>query len=294
MKRSHVWAVWGVFGLVGLTGCFSSVRQVARVQTVGTYRTSTVQELEAGISQRDAAVHTLNASVLITAATGGSKEGQVKTYTSFRGYIFVQKPRDLRVILQLPFVGSRALDMVSDGKTFTLMIPPRHRAIQGTSEVTKPSKNGLENIRPAVFFDSLLIPALAEDEYVALTESTHVLEPAHGRKAEVDEPDYELSVYKVSSGRTLRQERVVHISRVTMLPFQQDIFDSQGQVVTQTTYANYAAVGEMQFPRLITIGRPLDEYSLKVEITKLTLNEPFPADQFELKIPPEMRVEHME
>ncbi len=294
MKKLQAFATAGVLGLTGLTGCFSSVRQVARVQTVGTYQTATAQELETGLSERDAAIHTLNASVLITASTGGDKEGKVKTYTAFRGYIFVRKPLDLRVILQLPVIRSKAMDMVSDGKTFTLVIPPRNRAIVGTNEVTKASKNGLENLRPAVFLDSLLIPGLGRDEYVALTESTHVLEPAHGRKAEVDEPDYDLAIYKVTSDHLLREERLIHISRTTMLPYEQDVFDMQGQIATQATYANYAPTGGTQFPRLITISRPLEEYSLRIEITKLTLNEQFPADQFELRIPPEVKVEHME
>ena len=294
MKSLKVLSVAGAVGLAGLTGCFSSVRQVARVQTVGVYKTSSVEELEAGLSERYAAVHTMNASVLVTATTGGGKEGQEKTYTSFRGYIFVRKPSDLRVILQLPVIRSKAMDMVSDGKTFTLVIPPRNRAITGTNEVTKPSKNGLENLRPAVFLDSLLIPGLGTDEYVALTKSTHVLEAAKGRKPEIDEPDYDLAIYKVSNDHLLRQERTVHISRVTNLPYQQDVFDAQGQIVTQATYANYAEAGTTQFPRLITIARPLDEYSLRIEITKLTLNEQFPADQFELKVPPEMKVERLE
>ena len=46
-------------------------------------------------------------------------------YTSLKGYIFVRKPGDLRVLLQLPVMGSRALDMVSDGRQFTLLIPRR-------------------------------------------------------------------------------------------------------------------------------------------------------------------------
>ena len=294
MKRSKALAAVAIAGLTGLTGCISSVRRVARVQTVGTTQNATVEDLKKAIAERDAGIETLNASVLISASTGGSKEGKIKQYTSFRGYIFVRKPRNLRVILQVPFVGSRALDMVSDGKSFTLLIPPRNRAIVGTNELTKVSTNGLENIRPAVFLDSLLLPGPAEDEYVARTEGTHVLEPAHGRKAEVDEPEYDLTVFRETSGRVLRERRVVHISRVTLLPFQQDIYDDQGQVVTQTTYANYVPAGGQQFPRLITISRPLDEYSLRVEITKLTLNEQFPNDQFELKIPADVKIERMD
>ena len=294
MRKQFALLVAGIVGLTGLTGCFSSVRRVARVERVGVYRTASVAELEKEISDRDAAIKTLNASVMITASTGGGQEGKVKTYTSFRGYIFVRKPKDLRVIMQLPFVGSRALDMVSDGKTFRLLIPPRNRAIEGSNEVTKPSKNGLENLRPAVFLDSLLVPGVSPDEYVTLTESVRILQPAHGRKSATEEPDYDLQISKVSSGHMLQLERVVHISRISMLPYQQDIYDAHGRVVTQANYENYEPSGAEQFPRLVTILRPLDEYSLKIEVTKLTLNEPFENDQFELKIPPGIKVEHMD
>jgi outer membrane lipoprotein-sorting protein len=286
MKKAKVLAVAGFFGLTGLTGCFSSVRTVAKVQTVGTYRTASVSELEAMISERDAAIRTLNASVLVTYSTGGGREGQVKTYTSFRGYIFVRKPRDLRVILQLPIVGGEAMDMVSDSGSFTLLVPPRKQAFVGTGEVTKPSANAVENMRPAVFFDSLLVPGVSAEEYVDLTQSTREIEPARGHKPAVEEPDYDLSVYRVSSDHVLQIERVIHISRVTMLPYRQDIYDKDGRLVTQATYANYAPVGaEEQLPRLVTIVRPIEEYSLKIQVTKLTLNEAFENDQFELKVP---------
>ena len=99
----------------GLTGCFSTTRLVLKTQAPKVYQTATVEQVEKQVSDRDAAIKTLNAQVLITATTGGAKEGKVKEYTSFKGYIFVQKPEHLRVILQLPVIGSRALDMVSDG-----------------------------------------------------------------------------------------------------------------------------------------------------------------------------------
>ena len=295
MRKQDTLALVGTLGLAGLCGCFSTVRQVAKVQTVSTYKTATVEALSAGISEQDAAIRTLNASVLITASTGGTKEGKVKTYTSFRGYIFVQKPRELRVILQLPYVGTRAMDMVSDGKVFKLLIPSKNRAVVGTSEMTKSAKSGLDSLRPAVFLDSLLVPGVSEEEYVTLTESTHEIEPAHGHKDAVDEPDYELGVYRrVGTGHVMQKQRSVRISRVTLLPYEQDVLDNQGQTVTRATYANYAPVGSAQFPRLITISRPLDEYALKIEVTKLTLNEQFESDQFELKIPPGIKEEHVD
>ncbi len=295
MLKRRLLAYVGFAGLTGLTGCFSSSRRVPKVQmqAPGTYRTATVDQLESTIGERDSAIKTLNASVLITASTGGAETGKVKTYTSFRGYIFVRKPRELRVLLQLPFVGSVAMDMVSDGKTFTLLIPHQNRAIQGSNEVTKPSANGLENLRPAVFLDSLLVPGIAQDELVNLTESVRVVEPAHGRKGAVEEPDYDLEVLKVRSGNVAHKERVVHFSRVDLMPFEQDIYDAEGRVVTQATYENYQPGEPEPFPRLITIRRPLDEYDLKIEVTKLTFNQTFESDQFELKIPPGVKVQQM-
>lgn len=280
-----------------MTGCLRTTRAVQRTQPPEIYRSTSAGVLEKQISDRDAAIQTLNASVLLTATTGGGKEGKVTTYTSFRGYIFVRKPKDLRVIMQFPVIGSRALDMVSNGDTFTLVHATAGHGdvwIQGSNTVTKPSKNGLENLRPDVFFDSLLVPGVAPDEFVVLTESTRVLAPANKHQAAIEEPDYNMAVLKRKSGNMMQLERLIHISRVTMLPIQQDIYDDNGQVVTQATYDKYETFNGQQFPTVIEIRRPLDEYTLKLQVTKMMLNQKLENDQFELKIPPGVTVQQMQ
>jgi outer membrane lipoprotein-sorting protein len=281
----------------GLTGCFSTTRLVLKTQAPTVYQTASVEQVEQQVSQRDAAIKTLNAQVLITATTGGGKEGKVKEYTSFKGYIWVQKPANLRVILLVPVLGSQALDMVSDGSKFTLMHATKTQGdvwVQGTNKVTKPSKNGLENLRPAVFLDSLLLPGVGADEFVTMTETSRVLHEDVHHKTETVEPDYDLTVLHRTSGNVLHVQRVIHINRVTMMPYQQDIYDDDGEVVTQATYESYQAYGGQQFPAVITIRRPLDEYSLKIVITKLTLNKTFEADEFELTIPPGTKVQQLQ
>jgi outer membrane lipoprotein-sorting protein len=280
----------------GLTGCFSTTRLVLKTQTPTVYQTASVDEVEKDVSDRDAAIKTLKAQVQVTATTGGSKEGKVKEYTSFTGYIFVQKPASLRLLLQLPLVGLRAFDMVSNGDTFTLMRASSHGDVwmQGSDKITKPSKNALENLRPVVILDSLVVPGVNPDEFVTLTESSRVLHEDVHHKIETVEPDYDLSVLKRRSGNNLQVQRVVRISRVTMLPFQQDIYDDKGEIVTQATYDGYQEYGGQQFPSVITISRPLEEWSLKINVTKLTLNGPFEADQFELAIPPGTAVQKLQ
>jgi outer membrane lipoprotein-sorting protein len=296
MKIRLALSMVGLLAVVGLSGCFRTTRIVQRTQAPDMYRSTSVENLERIISERDAAIKTFNAAVLLTATTGGGKEGKVVTYTSFKGYIFVRKPRDLRVIMQLPVVGSRALDMVSNGDTFTLVHATGGHGdvwIQGSNTVTTPSKNGLENLRPPVFFDSLLVPGASEDEFVSLTESTRLLQPQSKHGPAIEEPDYNIEVLKRGSGNTLHTSRVIHFSRVTLLPFQQDIYDEKNEVVTSATYDKYQEFNGIQFPTVINITRPLDEYSLKLEVTKLTLNQELENDQFELKIPPGVTVQHM-
>jgi outer membrane lipoprotein-sorting protein len=288
MRNSGVVSAGLLAMMAGLTGCFSTTRIVPKTQAPDMYRSTSVENLEKQLADRDGLLKTLNAQVLITASTGGAKEGKVTEYTSFKGYIFVRRPQDLRVIMQLPVLGSRALDMVSDGSTFTLVHATAGHGdvwMTGSNTVTQPSKNGLENLRPPVFLDSLLVPAVSKDEYVSLTESTRVLKEESKHHDVVEEPDYDLTVLKLKSDHTLQPERVIHISRVTLLPFEQDVYDDRGQVVTRALYDNYQTAGELPFPRLITIQRPLDEYSLKIEVMKLMVNEPFDEDQFELKPP---------
>jgi outer membrane lipoprotein-sorting protein len=277
----------GLMLSVGLTGCFSTRHAVQRTQVAPAYRTATVEQLEEMVGARDASIRTLNATVLLTAQTGGGKEGQVTEYTSLRGHIFVRKPSDLRVLLQLPVVGSRALDMVSNGSTFTLMRASAHGNIwvTGSNAVTSPSKNGLENLRPPVFFDSLLVPGVPEDEFVTVTEEQRTLPLRGKQKVAIVEPDYDLTVFKRAAGNRLQTERVIHISRVDMLPFQQDIYDAAGRVVTTATYAKYEMINRVNFPTEIDILRPLDEYSLKMEISQLVVNGDLADDQFMLTVP---------
>jgi len=312
MKKFRVVSVLFLGLSVGLTGCFKTTRLVQKTLAPEMFRSAGVETLQKALSARNEAIQTLNASVLITLTTGGGEEGKVTEYTSFRGYIFVRKPRDLRVIMQLPLIGSEAMEMVSNATDFTLVVPPYKKAWTGTSTAAAPEKDALsdpplsrsapgrapsrsmlETLRPAVFFDSLLVPGVGPDEFVAVNQSTRLVKlPSHNE--EMEEPDYDIAVMKQKNGKVLQTMRVIHINRINMLPYQQDVYDDRGQVVTLTTYDKYQDYNGQQFPAVVTIKRPLDEYSLKVEITKLTLNGKLEDDQFELKVPEGYLVQKMQ
>jgi len=280
--------------LPALTGCLRVTRAVQKSHPPAAVFTTSLDQILRETQDRYDSIKSLNASVEIVASTGGDKQGKVVQYTALSGYVLERKPNDLRVILFLPIAHLRAMDMVTDGTTFKLSIPPKDRFMTGTNAAEPHSKNSLENLRPNVFSDSLFIKPQQEGELVALTSDERVYRPASNPKDLIAEPTYELSFLRAVPGHSeLKTQRVVHIGRGTMLPFQQDIYDKNGQLDTQALYENYETFGGVQFPAKITIRRPKDQLSLVLTINKLTVNQTLEDDQFELKPPANVKVEQL-
>jgi outer membrane lipoprotein-sorting protein len=276
-----------------LTGCLSHTRIVPKVQPPPVVFDATLDQLIQQVNARYNAINSMTASVGIVGTTGGPIQGIEKDSLVFSGYIFIRKPADLRVLLRVPVLGSQAFDMVSNGKQWTLWIPPRNRAMEGTSEVTTSSEKGFYSLRPAVVLDSMLVQGTTAGQIVSLTSDTRTIASNNKKLAPIEEPDYNLQFLDQPNGNKARTLRIVHISRTDLLPYQQDIFDEKGNVITRATYSDYQKFGDVQFPSKIVIRRPLDQYSLTITITKLVLNNKLDDDQFELKIPDTVPIEHI-
>ena len=105
------------------------------------------------------------------------------------------EPGSLRVNVRLPVVGTTALDMATEGQTFTLWIPTRNEAFEGPNTVTKDSQNPLENLRPSVFSDTLLLSCVSPDDLVTLTSETKTQLDAKAKHL-IAQPDYDLMVLR--------------------------------------------------------------------------------------------------
>ena len=280
--------------LPAFAGCLVRTHTVQRTHLADGVLSATPDELISSVNARFNQIQTMNARVDLVASTGGVHSGTVKEYPSLTGYIILRKPADMRVILQVPVIGSRALDMVSDGTNFKLLITePKSRAIEGSEEVTEPSKNGLENLRPGVFLNSVLVQGLQSGQIASFTSDVRVIEPVNKHQEPTEEPDYDFEILAQPEGRMAKAIRVIHIGRSNLLPYQQDVYDAAGHVVTRVMYSDYQKFGDIQFPTKIVIKRPLDEYTLSLTITKVTFNETLENDQFELKIPDNVPVQHV-
>lgn len=270
---------------LGLSGCLKHTRLLERPQRPPIVLSSGAQQLIQSLNERYDAIHSMSATVLIRASVGGASKGKVTEYTSLRGYIRLRQPDMLRVLGLLPVIETRAFDMVSNGKNFTLWIPPKSEAIEGSGQVTTPSSNPLMNLRPAVFYDSLLVGKIGPSDFTYVTSDTRVAPLPHSKHL-IEEPDYELGILRrIGNSQELLPERVIHISRTNLLPYQQDEYDDHGILVTRTLYSDYQTFDQIPYPTHIVISRPIDGYKIDLTIEKLELNRQLADSQFELKIP---------
>jgi outer membrane lipoprotein-sorting protein len=288
------WPLLLTLALPLLNGCFVHTRIVKQEKMPTVVLTATADDLVKTINTRCNEIHSLSATVDFQIKEGGPKKGKESTINDFSGYILMRKPESLRVIALLPVVHTRAMDMASDGKTFKLSIPSRNKVYEGPNTVTKESSNALENFRPGIFADSLLIDCIDPDDLVTLTADTKRELDVKSKQMLV-KPEYDLAVVRrKENSQELVTERVIHFNREDLQPFQEDIYDAKGAIQTTAIYGPMQTFGPQKFPGSITIKRPLEELQIMITFTKVTTNLNLTDDQFDFKIPENATVQHLE
>jgi len=269
-----------------LAGCslFPTTRHLPVPKAPPIVKDATPEQLVAQIDQRWNAMNTLTATVEIQATELKTAEGLEKDFPSCRGYILLRKPSDLRVLGK--YFGVTIFDMVSDGSHFQLFIPHDNLVIQGSNTVTEKSPNPLLNLRPDFFLDSIVVRGLASDDEHMVTNNTVTIEDA-ARKHLFNMPEYVLWVMRRKTGKEIQPVRTITFHRDDMLPYEQEIYDSDGNPETLVTYSNYTEFSAGKYPSKVTIKRPQEgiELVLSVERVEENVKGGLPADQFQLQIP---------
>lgn len=286
MERARLTIALLALCLCSTTGCLFRSHRVEVKRSAVPLKAATQEELVAKINQLAAEVKTMNATVDIDTTVGGEKKGKVIEFQQIRGYILAQKPAMLRMIGLLPIVRNRAFDMVSNGDRFELSIPPKNRFIAGSNQLTKISGNALENLRPQVIYEALLMPAIdSNNEIAVVEEGIQQVEDEKTHKP-VPQPNYHVVVIRRGPRNNWLLHRKIYFSRADLLPYRQTIYDDRGAIATDVTYSGRQNYNGVLFPSLIEIERPQEEYNIVLKIIKMTLNEPLKPEQFQLEVPP--------
>ena len=279
-----------------LSGCFviSTTRRLPVPKMPSITQTVTPDELVKRLNERWASLDSMTAKVDILTSVLQTKEGLAKDYTRMSGIIVMRKPEQLRVLGRAPVIGITMFDMASDGKEFTLYIPSKNIAYKGPATLKKKSAIQYENIRPGFFLDALAVRGLEPDEFYSVTTDSETVEDS-AKKHLYFVPEYILSVTKHIPGSHRDQPvRVITFHRDNMLPYEQDLYDRQGNLETHVSYQDYRDFGSGLYPSTVTIKRPLEDSQIVLLVEKVSKNVPVAEDQFVVNVPDGTAIKSLE
>ncbi len=291
MPVSRYLAVLVLLATLPLGGCLFHTHKVEQIN-LAVLKNATKQDLIGYINSQAAKVQSMQATVDIDTAVGGAKKGRVTEYEQIRGFVLARKPEMLRMIGLFPIVRNRAFDMVSDGHDFKLWIPTKNRFVVGRNDVISPNPSQpLENLRPQIIYDALLLHEIGAGETAILENGTETVTDEKGHKSE--QPDYVIDIIR-SHGNDSWLSRKIIFSRTDLHPNRQLIYDELGTLVTDARYTEYKDYDGLNFPSKIEIKRPEEEYDITLTILKPGLNQPLTDDKFVLEQPAGAQVIHLD
>jgi hypothetical protein len=254
--------------------------------STATLRQATLEQLLETNNTNAEKLKTLKATVDIDSSVLQQKKDKVTDNPQIAGYILLRKPEMLRMIGLVPVVHNHMFDMVSNGSNFSLALPPQSKFFVGsTRQPAKPSPNPLYNMRPQHISDALLLkPIDPEREIVVLENTTEVVKDPKTHKDAEQDAYAVLVIDKDELGHFL--SRRIVFSRTDLLPHEQFLYNRQGKLVTYARYENFIDKDGIKLPEMVSIQRPIEGYSLVLNMVKLDVNIPLTDEQFVLTQPP--------
>src|SRR5439155_15681979 len=89
------------------------------------------------------------------------------------------------------------------------------------------------------------------------------------------------------AGRNSRLLEKIWVDRTNLQVTRKQMFMGDGRVETDVQYSGYLNVAGTLFPQVISIERPVEDYSLRLTFqpTNLRMNEKLASDAFQLERP---------
>jgi hypothetical protein len=231
-----------------------------------------------------------------------AKCGIAEKYRTAEGSVTLQRPSQIYISIQVPFVGTKVAEMASDGKRFEVAIfqgdEKYRRFVRGTNDAVyqKIDPNGkdevdcgdqkksamvqqravgaLSGLRPHHLTDALLVPAIeGADSSLLYARSEAFAEDADDRPTAKKGARVVRSYYTLDelapegAGRARVLRRFWFDRSETLRLARMQTFDARGQLTTDVLYKNprpFGADTKYTLPADIELTRPQDRYSLRI------------------------------
>jgi outer membrane lipoprotein-sorting protein len=260
-----------------LTSCLSHTRDVKRGTHPGlpTLLEASKEQLEKNIADYYDSIQSFSLTSRLVASTGSVYKGEIKDYSETTAYIDLHKPSYIRVVGLIPFVGTTAFQMVSDGKTFKVSVPPNSRFFEGDNDAPAASKSKFENIRPEMFLSAILVKPVDPTKELTLKVDDITESYAY----------YQLAMVRKMDDGGVEPVRRVTFDRVTLFIIEVREYAPDGSIVSLSRYGDWQTYNGVRFPSHIDMSRPKEEIAIELNITKMDMNVPIPDSKFVLTKP---------
>jgi outer membrane lipoprotein-sorting protein len=225
----------------------------------------------------------IDATLELKATAGTKYSGVIDEYHEVKSFLLASRPYNIRMIGQVPVVGKTVFDMVSDGQTFEVSIPPKNKFLVGQVALERQSNKPIENLRPQHLVDAILWPEVRKEEVVLIEEYN-----------DENARYYVLTVLR--GGYKSEILRKIWFDRADLHMMRLQSYGPKGTLLSDVRYSNWQLVSPgsaAEYPMNIRIERPHDEYQLDLAISKIALNETLEADRFKLEAPAGAEVVHV-
>ncbi len=220
-------------------------------------------------------IHSFSLETRLVVSIGSVYKGQITDYSETQGYIDFQKPGNIHVVGLLPLVGTVGLNMVSDGQTFKVSIPPKSHFYEGDNDAPPASTNKYENIRPQMFLSAMLVKPVDHDKEITIKVDDITEEYAY----------YQLDIFKRLPDAEIQLLRRITFDQVNLYIIEAREYAPDGSIVSRSQYGDWATYNGVRFPNHIDISRPKEEIAIELNITKMDMNVPIPETKFVLTKP---------
>jgi len=257
---------------------------------------ATKEELLADYNQIARNLKTVNATVELKPTAGSKYSGVIDEYHEVKAFLLASREAEIRVIGQAPVVGTTVFDMASDGDTFSVSIPSKHKFLVGQVAVERMSGKPIENLRPQHLLDALLWPEVRKEESVLFEEFN-----------DENARYYVLTVLR--GGYQTEILRKIWFDRADLQVARLEAFGPKGVLLSDVRLSDWEPLAAAaspsaspapaapdavnSFARAIQINRPHDDYTLNLQVAKITVNEDIPAERFRLEQPAGSELVHV-
>ena len=238
-------------------------------------KTASLEQLIEGVNQTAQKIQSLKLTVIYQLTGGSINTGEISNYRETDGFILARKPSWIRLI-GLAFK-VKVFDMVSDGKEFRIHVPPKNKFILGRNDQEIQGRKDVPiNLRPQHIFQALIIDPVN----TAQDGDMRVLEEDQEGKHKY----YVLSTIGPAKDGVGAVRRKIWIDRFDLRLVRQRLYD-EGKVVSDIAYREFKEFEGGDYPSLIDFTRPQEDYSLRIRISKVVMNETLRDEQFVLEQP---------